>query len=290
MLTILQRSATSYLTFLRIFEFPQTSYANLACKMPENESLTSGVTALPANSEVPQFATAEYAHIPGTERCKLCNNLISGEYYRVNNLMACSKCATEAQAGQPTDSHATFARALLIGAGAAVLGMAIYATFTIVTGWSIGYIALAVGWLVAKGMMKGSNGIGGTRYQVAAVALTYLAISMASVPIIISYAIKRQQQAHQAVPQQANPAAPAASAAGGAAPAAQGPQSRPARQFNWGAAVGQLALFGVASPFLALRSPGGGLIGLVILFVGLSIAFRMTAAKPLAVEGPYSVG
>ena len=53
--------------------------------------------------------------------------------------------------------------------------------------------------------------------------------------------------------------------------------------------LGQLLLFGLASPFLELQNPGSGLLGLVILFVGLSIAFRMTAAKPLEVDGPYSV-
>ena len=61
--------------------------------------------------------------------------------------------------------------------------MIVYATFTIVTICTIGYIALAVGWLVAKAIMKGSNGIGGRRYQVAAVLLTYAAISLAAVPI-----------------------------------------------------------------------------------------------------------
>ncbi len=53
--------------------------------------------------------------------------------------------------------------------------------------------------------------------------------------------------------------------------------------------MGQLALWGIASPFLELSDPAHGLIGLVILFVGLSIAFRMTAAKPLDVDGPYKV-
>ncbi len=46
-------------------------------------------------------------------------------------------------------------------------------------------------------------------------------------------------------------------------------------------------MVGQASPFLELQNPGSGLIGLVILFVGLSIAFRMTAPKPLDVDGPY---
>jgi hypothetical protein len=111
-------------------------------------------------SDVPQFATAEYAHVPGTERCRICGNLIAGEYYRVNSQMACAKCATEARDGQPADSHAAFLRALLLGAGAAVLGLIVYSSFAIITGWTIGYIALLVGWLVAKAMMKGSNGMG----------------------------------------------------------------------------------------------------------------------------------
>jgi hypothetical protein len=269
------------------------SYATLACKMPDNEELTPGVIGVSetaAPSDVPQFATAEYAHIPGTERCRICNNLISGEYFRVNNLMACSKCGIEAKEGQPTDSHTAFARALLIGFGAAILGLVIYATFTIVTGWSIGYISLAVGWLVAKGMMKGSNGIGGLRYQIAAVLLTYAAISLASVPIIISYAIKHQQQrAQQAPQQQSSSAAQDSPSASSSAPSEQSSQPQPARQINWGAMAGRLALFGLASPFLELRNPSGGILGLVILFVGLSIAFRMTAEKPLNVDGPYSV-
>jgi hypothetical protein len=50
-----------------------------------------------------------------------------------------------------------------------------------------------------------------------------------------------------------------------------------------------LLFFGIASPFMELASPGSGIIGLVILFVGLSIAFRLTKAKPLNVDGPYAL-
>jgi hypothetical protein len=51
----------------------------------------------------------------------------------------------------------------------------------------------------------------------------------------------------------------------------------------------QLLFIGLASPFLELRDPLHGIIGLVILFVGLRIAYGMTAAKPLEVDGPYPV-
>jgi hypothetical protein len=52
--------------------------------------------------------------------------------------------------------------------------------------------------------------------------------------------------------------------------------------------LGKLALFGLASPFLELAgNPFGGLIGLVILFVGIRIAVRLTARRPAEVFGPF---
>jgi hypothetical protein len=222
--------------------------------MPDTEELTTGVTGAAQALAAPQFATAEYAHIPGTERCRICGGLISGEYYRVNHQMACGQCGAQARDGQPVDSHAAFLRGLLLGIGGALLGLILYATVVIVTGWSIGYLGLAVGWLVGAAIIKGSNGMGGRRYQVAAVVLTYLAISMAYVPVIVSYIVKQGRT-----------------------------------DINWSAAAGRLALWGIASPFMKLQYGFSGVIGLVILFVGLRIAARMTAAKPLSVDGPFNV-
>jgi hypothetical protein len=231
-------------------------------------------------SETPQFATAEYAHLPGTERCRICNNLISGEYYRVNNQMACATCAQQASAGQPIDSHAAFLRGLLFAIGGAVIGLTLYATVAIVTGWTIGYLGLAVGWLVGKGMIKGSNGLGGRRYQIAAVLLTYAAISMAAVPVGISYAIKHEN------------ATASKHASGNSFPGdfqSSQPAPVPKPQVHAGALLGQLAIYGLASPFLEFKgNVGGAAIGLFILFIGLRIAWTMTGAKPLAVDGPYS--
>ena len=51
-------------------------------------------------------------------------------------------------------------------------------------------------------------------------------------------------------------------------------------------AVGILALLGLASPFLDLADPMHGLIGLIILFVGLRIAWKLTAGKPVEIIGP----
>jgi hypothetical protein len=52
--------------------------------------------------------------------------------------------------------------------------------------------------------------------------------------------------------------------------------------------IGILLGIGLASPFLALSDPVHGVIGLVILFVGMNIAWRMTAGTKRLIDGPYN--
>jgi hypothetical protein len=193
--------------------------------------------------------------------------MIEGRYATVKNKIACVTCAARerdasrrmnaptastggssglnAQAtGSSEESSSPFLQAVVFGAGAAVLGLILYASFTIITHWYFGYVALGVGWMVGKAMMQGSGGAGGPRYQAAAVVLTYLAISLASIPIHIA------RLADQGA------------------------------GIDWAAMWGPLLLDGIASPFLALERGSFGIIGLVILFVGLRVAFRITRAKP----------
>jgi hypothetical protein len=250
-----------------------------------NEPETASRPATAPVADVPQFATAEYGHIPGTERCRICGSSISGEYYRANGHMACSTCALQARDGQPKDSHAAFMRGLLLGGGAALLGLIFYATFTIVTNFYIGYIALAVGWFVAKAMVKGSNGMGGRRYQIAAVLLTYAAISVAAVPIALVAFAKEKKQAPAQHQTQANPVPDDTS---NSAPPDSNATPASGSTMGIGRALVSLLMLGLASPFLELQDPVHGVIGLVILFVGLRIAWRLTAARPLEVDGPYS--
>jgi hypothetical protein len=54
-----------------------------------------------------------------------------------------------------------------------------------------------------------------------------------------------------------------------------------------GAAIGYLALLGLASPFLDLQDPLHGVIGLVILSVGIRIAWRLTAGSETQILGPF---
>jgi len=235
----------------------------------------------------PQFRTAEYAGEPGSDRCKFCNQTITGGYFRVNRSMACGACAEQVRLKIPKDNHAAFTRGMLFGVGGAILGLILYAAVGIITGWMIGYVALAVGWVVGKGMMRGSGGIGGRRYQIAAVLLTYAAVSIAAIPIGIAQVSK----AHRAVPAEQSQSMRGSGEQSSTAVTPAPEKSPPAakRPTNLGAALVTLALVGLASPFLELQDPIHGLIGLVILFVGMQFAWKMTQGISLQILGPFKL-
>jgi hypothetical protein len=48
-----------------------------------------------------------------------------------------------------------------------------------------------------------------------------------------------------------------------------------------------MALLGLASPFLELQNPVNGILGLVTLFVGIRIAWQLTAGPKLEILGPF---
>jgi hypothetical protein len=54
-----------------------------------------------------------------------------------------------------------------------------------------------------------------------------------------------------------------------------------------GPALLQLAIMGLASPFLEMQDPVHGIIGLIILLVGIRIAWRLTAGTETQVLGPF---
>jgi hypothetical protein len=226
---------------------------------------------------VPQFATAEYSGKASETKCKACGNLISGAYYQINGARVCSNCAQQIKDTTPKDSHTAFGRGVLFGIGGAILGLGIYVGFALATGLIAGLISLAVGFIVGKAIVMGSGGVGGRRYQVAAVLLTYIAVSLAAVPIAVSQHMK--QRSAQAQAQGSDSLANSPKVSGSAS---NSPKMSAAK------AVGMLALIGLASPFLALSNPMQGIIGLIILFVGIRIAWRMTATRQVSILGPIS--
>lgn len=275
-------------------------------------------------SPPPQFGTAEYESA-GADHCKFCNQPVGTQYYRVGDAMACASCALRLKTEMPEETGGIYGRALLFGIGAAILGMALYATVTIATGWEIGFVSLAVGWLVGKGIMKGARGFGGRKYQITAVLLTYAAVAMSAVPIGLSQMWKSRgadqaqvandkageagkSDTHPATPGPATPdsekshaekseTAKVAEAKAGEGPAPVATDDEDGGKVelatseeqptDWGVLLLTLVLVGLASPFLGLTNPVNGLIGLVILFVGMQFAWQLTGAKTLVVEGPF---
>jgi hypothetical protein len=239
----------------------------------------------------PQFGTAEYAPKPGTDVCKSCNQAIAGQYYRVNGSLACVRCVDQLKNQIPKDTHAAFVRGLTFGFGGAVIGLIVYSGFSIITGIEIGYVALAVGWIIAKAIKMGSRGIGGRRYQIAAVAFTYAAVSMAAVPIYL-YQVNKEGAQKPARSQTAPSDDPDATSSQGSSPSASGTPSQPPSsakpKMNTLKAFGLLALVGLASPFLELENPLNGALGLLILFVGMNIAWRLAAGPKIEILGPFA--
>lgn len=236
-----------------------------------------------ASSSTPQFGKAEYSASRDTSRCAICQQTLGSAYYRVKQAIACEACALKAKMEALGDSHSAFVRAIIFGIAAAILGMAGYALFTIATGIYIGYISLAVGWVIGKAMKLGSGGFGGRRYQITAVLLTYAAASIAAIPIAMAQYAKNPPP-KPAVSQEAPQVSPAEPGQQNAAPASA--ETRP----SFFSAIGSLLLLGLASPFLDLQQdPAGGAIGLVILFVGMRFAWRFTAGTETAsIAGPFA--
>jgi hypothetical protein len=214
---------------------------------------------------VPQFATAEYASNAASLTCAGCRSPIVGPYFKINGTPACRECTQKVEEQTPTDSHAAFVRALMFGIAGALVGFALYVAFALITGLVIGFVSLAVGFIVGKAMSLGSRGVGGRRYQIVAVLLTYLAVSMSAVPIAL-YEVRHNRAQAQTSETSA----------------------QHGERMSVGKAIGVLALLGIGSPLLELQNPTQGIIGLIILFVGMRFAWRFTAGRAVNVTGPHT--
>ena len=140
----------------------------------------------------------------------------------------------------PSADNAFFP-ALLLGVIGAAIGCGLYSGFVILTKLEMGLMSLAVGFIIAKAMLMASKGVGGRQYQITAALLTYAGVSLADIPIRCYFS------------------------------------NLPLSMVQWGDALPAALI----SPFQGLKNDVvNGVIGLVILFVGMNIAWKMTAGKP----------
>ncbi|HKO47204.1 MAG TPA: hypothetical protein VJV79_05750 [Polyangiaceae bacterium] len=215
----------------------------------------------PAASEL-SFERAEFeGQATPALACAFCNQPLTGQYWQISTRAACAGCrASIAQQLDLSQSSASLLRASVYGVLAALAGSITWIAIEKLFHIQIGIVAIGVGYLVGKAVRKGSGGLGGKRYQVLAIALTYAAIALASLPDLMQ-AVAQRSAAEDS--------------------AASGPPSVSA--FIWGCAL----LLGVAlaSPFLQGTE---NLIGLFIIGIGLYEAWKFTRPVAVQVLGPFS--
>jgi hypothetical protein len=193
-----------------------------------------------------QFDRAEFVDAPALA-CKICQSPISDRYFEANGQVICEACQPRlAKITTPTNDD--FLRAGAYGVLGAIAGAALWATVVTLLHARIGIVALAVGWLVGKGVRKGSRNRGGPVFQAMAVVLTYLAVAGSYMPALYEF----QQRSGEAV------------------------------------SVGALALIALVRPVTdAMASGMSGILGLLIVGFGLMQAWQVNRETKIVVSGPY---
>ncbi len=226
----------------------------------------------------------------GKVQCGFCGREAQGVYYQVGDTVACTRCKNERAAGPAGSRIGRFSKAIVFGLVAGTVGAAIWYGVRRLTGYEIGLIAIAVGFLVGAAVRAGSGGRGGRRYQVLAVALTYFSICLNYAPDVVGELFKQAQQEESAVAAQDGSAPPAAAPPTAAAPATGADGEPPGLV----AALLGLALFAALVLGISLAAPflGGfqNAIGLLIIGFGLWQAWKMNEASPLEISGPFRIG
>jgi hypothetical protein len=249
-------------------------------------------------------AQAQGGAAPAGVSCGTCQRQITSQYFTLGQAVLCDACRHryEMELGERSELRC-LARAGLLGLLAALAGAALWGGVIWISGYELGVIAVVVGLMVGAAVKAGSGGRGGRLYQGMAVLLTYLAVSLAYVPLVIQgfREVAQEQETASAAPEAEEAAlpplgtevaeAPAPPAAAAAEPAGE-PSAEPAADFEATAgqiAFASLAVLGVAAalPFLAGFENA---IGLLIIGFALWEAWRLNARVDLSVKGPYQVG
>lgn len=245
-----------------------------------------------------QLERAEFDQAEARTSCAMCARPLERRYFQVNGQSVCTLCCGRVKAQLAAGSPMKRALlALVAGVGAAAVGSIVYYAILALTGYEFALIAIVVGLLVGKAVNWGANGRGGWLYQTMAIALTYLSIVSAYVPLIVAEvrkgaAIERTQSDLQPEPPDAaqpqTPAVPVSAAAADPDAAAQD-ASVSVQRVSIGRvflAVGVLIALVLAAPFL------GGLeniIGLIIIGIGLLQAWKMNRRHEVVITGPHAI-
>lgn len=213
--------------------------------------------------------------------CAACSSVLSGQYYTLADRMLCESCHfAVGQAASPGSVATRALGALGLGIIAAAVAGALWMLVTEVTGYEIGLIAIVVGFLVGAAVRLGARQVGGVGYQLLAVLLTYLAIVMTYVPLIVAELDSDEELRAQFTASATDPNLVEVAPDGTVGPAVDEEAL-------------SLTLYLVAIP-IALVAPFlagfDNIIGILIIGFALYQAWKMNARVALELKGPFRLG
>jgi hypothetical protein len=244
---------------------------------------------------VPHDTATETAGIP----CASCGAVMLDEYYSVGDKPLCASCRTTFEKTRATSrTSKAFGKALAFGLGAALAGAVVYYAVIALLDLEIGIVAILIGWMVGRAILKALPGGGLRRYQVLGAVLTYFAVGLAYLPLVFNSKNQEsaaQQQDSTAVA--AQPEQPAVSPSAASSTVSPSTPTTASADSTTGTSsgsfllgLGALAAFAFALPVMMAFSSGGGILSALIIAIGMHQAWRMTGASGLAVTGPFRVG
>lgn len=236
---------------------------------------------------------AESAAAPAGRQCILCHAAFDTEYFDVNGQHVCRACSEKVADHAATPRGiGVLARAAGAGVVAAILGAVLYFAVLALSGFEVGLVAIAIGYMVGYGVRIGTRARGGRRFQVLALVLTYWAIGLAYSSLAIKEMIAERGKSATASlsgAQRSGTVPPASPEPAAAAATEKDDQPMSGGQFALG--LLQLLAFTLVLPVLVIvGSMPGGLISAAIIVFGMMQAWKMTAAPVLTVSGPYRIG
>jgi hypothetical protein len=223
-----------------------------------------------------QFQTADI--IEKKPACSQCASLLGNEYYQLAGSDICPACAAAFQSGQQRPRQTWVMRGFFYGLAAAIGCSILYATIVWITNFELALMAILVGYVVGKAVLRGSRGLGGRRCQIVAVALTYFSITTSYLPLMFKAAEKTEGQSRKEQGKQPSDPVPGKGKEADREPVSAGSAVL---------AVGVLVALSMAAPFLVLMDGFNGILGLFIIFIGLHQAWKLTARDERLLMGPY---
>jgi len=226
--------------------------------------------------------------------CAACNAPVRTWYYYIEGAPHCAGCKQKAERSSgPVRDWGLTLRATLFGLGAAIAGAIVYYGVIAITNFEIGIVALLIGWMVGRAMRAGASGRGGRRLQFTAAGLTYFAVALAYLPLVMKGASDSAKEALETAALVAD-SAQETSGAPNAVPESETeapPFTAANANVNPLFAFAALIAFTFGLPVMVIfATMPSGLISALIIAIGMQQAWKMTGATSLSIAGPFKVG